>query len=297
MGKILNKKQILMLVLTAVCIMIAVPVRVLLLVQNTEKANGFYNENTFWVWLLYGVCFVAVITPLLYNIKLSHRITPFGKSRSRAISLTGIVFAVAMLYDFINQTVTLFNFVSSVDGAGGWQGFYTNGGIPMVFQAVFAIVGGFYIMIYAFSFFGGTLNYRQFKMIALFPAVWLACRLIRHFMVEINYLFVSQRLLEMLMLILAVVFFFQLAKLNASFPDGVRNWKLFGTGWGCVFLCALLTLPRLALQLFGKSGMLPEIETAELVDLVMGAFILMCLLKGSVVPMKEKAPQKAEQTK
>lgn len=287
MGKILNKKQIPMLVFIAVCVAAAIPVRTWLLLKNTQRASGFYTENNIWVWLLYGVVILAILVPLVYNMCISSRIAPFGKSRSRAISFTGIAFAVAMIYDFINQTVSLFNSLSAT--GGGWSSFYMDGGIPTLLQAMFAILGAFYILIYAFSFFGGTLNYRSFKMIAVFPALWLACRLIRHFLVEINYLMVSQRVLEMLMLVLAIAFFFNLARLNACFPEGVRKWKLFGCGWGCVFLCAVLCIPRLLLLLIGQGRVLPAVETAEAVDLVMGAFILMYVLKGSVVSLKKQA--------
>lgn len=291
-GKILNKKQIPMLFFTAVCLLIAVPIRTLLLLNNTEHPSGFYRENNILVWVLYGIAALALVVPLLYNMRMPKRITPFGKSRSRAISFTGIALAIAMLYDFINQTVAFVNSFAEMGGGTGLAGFYADGGVPMVLQLVCAIVGAFYILIYAFSFFGGTLNYRNFKMIALFPALWLACRLIRHFLVEVNYLFVSQRLLEMLMLILAIVFFFNLAKLNACFEDGVRNWKLFGCGWGCVFLCAVLTVPRLLVLMMGKGASLPGIETSEFVDLVMGAFVFMYLLKGSVVSLKRKPAEK-----
>lgn len=287
MGKILNKKQIPMLLFLFAALVPALPIRAWLLWSNTETESGFYKTNSVWAVLFYLLALVAVVVPLLYNMTTSRRITPFGKSRSRAISFSGIAFAVAMLYDFINQTVNMFN---SFALGGGWRTFYAQGGIPLILQAVFALAGAFYILIYAFSFFGGTLNYRNFKMIALFPALWLACRLIRHFLIEINYLMVSQRLLEMLMLALAVIFFFNLAKLNACFTDGVSNWKLFGSGWGCVFLCLVLTVPRLLIYIVGQGNLLPTIETSEAVDLVMGGFILMYLLKGSVVPLQKKQP-------
>lgn len=292
MGKIVNRKQIPMLLLTVAFCAIALPVRLYLLWNNTEMESGFYQQNNIWTWGLYLVTFLAIAIPLLYNLKLTRQVTPFGCSRSRGIAYAGILFGIAMLYDFVNQTVTLFNLISGTGGNPS-HSFFAQGGLPIIFQTVLALVGAFYIMIYAFSFFGGTLNYRNFKMIALFPAVWLACRLVRHFLVEINYLMVSQRLLEIFMLILAMIFFYNLAKLNACFSDGVKNWKLFGSGWGCVFLCMVLSVPRMAMWICGNRHLLPEIETSVFVDLAMGMFVFVYLIKGSVVRVDKQAEASA----
>lgn len=294
LGKIINKKQIVMFVFVAVALLIAVPIRVAQLIGNTAGTNGFYKETNSLVYLLYALVGVAVIVPLLYNVVGSVPITPFGKSRSRGISFAGMAFAGTLLINFINQTMLLYNAVSMAHGGSLIDRLMRREGITLLLQAVFSMVAAFYILVFAFAFLGGTLNYRNFKGIALFPAMWLACRLISNFLVEINYMLVSQRLLEMLMLVFAIIFFFNFVKLNACFQDGVADWKIFGCGWVCVFLGFLCSVPRMIVWVMGRTELLPAIGTAEYVDFCMGFFVLIYLLKGCVVNNSVKRAQEEE---
>lgn len=297
LGKIVNKKQLPMLVLVAVALLIAVPMRVVQLVSNTTGTSGFYKEMNVWVYLLYALVGVVVLVPILYNFVGSAPITPFGKSRSRGISFAAIAFAMALLLNFINQTMALYNTVATAHGSSVIDRLMNRDGITLLLQVIFSIIAAFYILIFAFAFLGGTLNYRNFQGIALFPSLWLACRLISNFLVEINYMLVSQRLLEMLMLVFAIIFFFNLVKLNACFQEGVAEWKIFGCGWGCAFLCFLCSVPRMVVWAMGRGAQLPAIGTVEIVDFAMGLLVLVYLLKGCVVHRSVKQAQQEAREK
>lgn len=281
---VVNKRQILGMCLTIVFAVPLIALRYLALLNNTEKQGGFFTKVDGSVIAFYGILAGALVVLYVVSMFGKKYVNPFSKSRSRAIALGGMVFAVALLADFVMKFLEMFNTITMADG-NLIARIYTTGAISDLLQGVMAILAAFYVLIHAFSYFGGTLNYRNFKVIGLFPALWMATRLVGIFLIKIRYVNVPHLMIELTMLSIGMVFFFNLAKMNACFENGVLSSRIFGAGWCTVLLALVLSVPRLMIMIAGQKTLLPAGETFEVVDLVMSGFIFIYMLKGNVSPV------------
>lgn len=284
---VVNKKQLVGMILVIVFSIPLIVLRYFALLNNTEKVSGFFIKIDGSVVAFYAILAVALVAIVCFSLFRKKQVNPFSKSRSRAIAFTGMVFALALLGDFVVQFLKMFNMVTMAEGSL-FSRLSSTGALTIMLQGLMAILAAFYILIHAFSYFGGTLNYRNFKVIGMFPSLWMATRLIGVFLVKIRYLNVPQLVLEIVMLLAGMIFFFNLAKMNACFESGVSSVRIFGAGWCTVLLCAVISVPRLLIMISGHKDVLPMVATHEIVDLVMGGFIFIYMLKGNVSPVLKK---------
>lgn len=284
---VVNKRQVLGMCLTIAFAIPLIVLRYFALLNNTEKNSGFFTKTDGSVIAFYAILAVALVVIYAVSMVEKKYVNPFYKSRSRAIAFSGMVFAVALLADFVMKFLEMFNTVTMADGNLVAR-IYTTGAISDFLQGTMAILAAFYVLIHAFSYFGGTLNYRNFKVIGLFPVLWMAMRLVGIFLIKIRYMNVPHLMIELTMLSIGMIFFFNLAKMNACFDNGVLSTRIFGAGWCTVLLALVLALPRLLMMLAGHKSLLPPAETFDLVDLVMGGYIFVYMLKGNVSPVSKE---------
>lgn len=270
-----------MLLAFAVMMLVGIPLRTVLLYGYVDARNGFYvNSPELKATAFYIVTFVGTAIFVFANIFFRQKVLLKSEWKSRSLCAVGSCFALALIFDFIRQFILFFSGNDMMELYGGVL-LSVNSKWPLIVQGTLALFAAFYVVLFALSNVLENFSFSSFAPSAVFPALWCAFRLVRTFFAEVNLFNTSQRFIEMLMLIFAMMFFHNFAKYNALYRNGVRYSALTASGWTAAFLSFLVSVPPLLLMVSGNAEMLPFTETSVIADFFMGTFILTVLLKNN----------------
>ena len=143
--------------------------------KYTDAKSGLVVGDDLLTFVLYGVVALSLFFCFLYFFfsKRYERIIAFIGNKS--IFITLLILSFTYFFDFVHQVYNCAQYISQDDTQNYIEYNYL---LPMAFQAVFAILTCFYLIICAKSVKGTLIDFKYFKLFHLVPFLWGFCRLL-----------------------------------------------------------------------------------------------------------------------
>lgn len=143
--------------------------------KYTDAQSGLVVGDDLLTFVLYGVVALSLFFCFLYFFfsKRYERIIAFIGNKS--IYITLLILSFTYFFDFVHQVYNCAQYISQDDTQNYIEYNYL---LPMAFQAVFAILTCFYLIICAKSVKGTSIDFKYFKLFHLAPFLWGFCRLL-----------------------------------------------------------------------------------------------------------------------
>ncbi len=240
-----------LIILFAVSLLLALPIRTYQLLVLVNPQNGFYENGDFTVPVLFGA--VAVFTLLFVVLSFVSKSVPAPKIKTGKNLLLGfasLFLAGGFIWDVIvieRKIVPQINNNINIDIFRNLFSVYLkeNGGTFLILELVFAILAALYFLVFAVSHFEGKLHYKKLPILALAPLCWCMSVLVSKLMKAISFITVSELLFEIFMFVFAMLFFLTFARICSGVFTENSMWGIFGYGFAAAFFGAIVTIPRL----------------------------------------------------
>ena len=142
--------------------------------KYTDAKSGLVVGDDLLTFVLYGVVALSLFFCFLYFFsKRYERIIAFIGNKS--IYITLLILSFTYFFDFVHQVYNCAQYKSQDDTQKYIEYNYL---LPVAFQAVFAILTCFYLIICAKSVKGTLIDFKYFKLFHLAPFLWGFCRLL-----------------------------------------------------------------------------------------------------------------------
>lgn len=143
--------------------------------KYTDAKSGLVVGDDLLTFVLYGVVALSLFFCFLYFFfsKRYERIIAFIGNKS--IYITLLILSFTYFFDFVHQVYNCAQYISQDDTQNYIEYNYL---LPIAFQAVFAILTCFYLIICAKSVKGTLIDFKYFKLFHLTPFLWGFCRLL-----------------------------------------------------------------------------------------------------------------------
>lgn len=143
--------------------------------KYTDAKSGLVVGDDLLTFVLYGVVALSLFFCFLYFFfsKRYERIIAFIGNKS--IYITLLILSFTYFFDFVHQVYNCSQYISQDDAQNYIEYNYL---LPVAFQAVFAILTCFYLIICAKSVKGTLIDFKYFKLFHLAPFLWGFCRLL-----------------------------------------------------------------------------------------------------------------------
>ena len=143
--------------------------------KYTDAQSGLVVGDDLLTFVLYGVVALSLFFCFLYFFfsKRYERIIAFIGNKS--IYITLLILSFTYFFDFVHQVYNCAQYINQDDTQNYIEYNYL---LPMAFQAVFAILTCFYLIICAKSVKGTLIDFKYFKLFHLAPFLWGFCRLL-----------------------------------------------------------------------------------------------------------------------
>ena len=258
-GSVAAIKMKYLLFVFATVLFVALPTRVYQLLAIVDTENGFFMKNDITIVVLYAVVFLFVA--LFMGMSFLSKEVPSPKLPTGKNPLLGIASAImtaGLVWDILAIEKLV---VPPVGGEFNMDIFMdilranidNNGGLLLVLQFVFAILAVFYFIVFAISHLNGKGSYKEFKLLALSPLCWCMVSLISNLMKAISFISVSELLFEIFMLVFAMLFFLTFARISSGVFTVDSMWGIYGYGLSACLFAGLVTVPRIAALIAGKT--------------------------------------------
>lgn len=244
-------------IILAVALLIALPVRVYQYLKVIDPTTGFFTSWTQpTVFGLYGLCLLTVI--LL--IALSHKggkkaVYAMPDKKNIALGITSIIFALTLVCDAgfqIMKVSSIFSGQSFTDKLVLGDSVGKSGVYFLIAQSIFAIISAIYLFVYGINYFSDDKNHKPFKYIAVAPVLWGITRLMVRFMQTISFRYVSELLFELLMVVFFCLFFISFIKFNEHMLESRVQTRVISYGLITVFFSLLSAVPRYIVVIMGR---------------------------------------------
>lgn len=278
-----GKFQILALVVFALGLIGAMPLRCYQLLHMLNNTTGFYLTTNFTIPLLNGIVAGVLVLAVLISYLGRNTITrPIG--RNIPLAVVTYLFAFSLIADGINKL-----FEASFNGFKLHDGF-------ILAQGGFALLSSVFFIIVGISFTAGTDTFIRRGLLAVSPVFWAISRILQRFSVAIDFKNVSELLYELSMLCLAMLFFLAFARVYVNTEGAKMSWRIFAFGVPAALFAFLCSLPRYFVKFIGMPERLVQNSPPEIADLCMAIFItavLIAFLSGRQDPtlLADNAPQ------
>ena len=143
--------------------------------KYTDAKSGLVVGDDLLTFVLYGVVALSLFFCFLYFFfsKRYERIIAFIGNKS--IYITLLILSFTYFFDFVHQVYNCAQYISQDDTQNYIEYNYL---LPIAFQAVFAILTCFYLIVCAKSVKGTLIDFKYFKLFHLTPFLWGFCRLL-----------------------------------------------------------------------------------------------------------------------
>ncbi len=280
-GRVKNLAPNSMLLVMAVAVLVAVPLRTYQLFNIIEPQTGFYAKYDWSVTVLYSLLAVSCVLLFAFSFLCGSIPKPqFKEKKSIGLGISSVLLTLSFLVDSVVQIdvfIQIYNLYSTslVKGAAY---FIKSGGVAAAVQSLFAVLTAVYFLIMSISYFNGKKFYESSRILAICPIVWGLCRIIQRFVVPISFKNVSELLLQMFMLSFMLIFFLSFARIASNVNSEKSSWVMFASGLSTALLAMTTAVPSVIVMIMGKSSMLYSQFSVTFADIFIALFIVIMLL-------------------
>ena len=282
-------------ILAAVFTLFAVPLRTFQFLNCMDPETGFWTVRDVTVPVLYAL--VIAVAVFAFFISLFSGIMPkpeFSKQRDIPLGVSGLLMALGFAWDaFVNVRTAIATYagLSETEDLSLTYQLISSGTLARFGQVLFAVLSVVSLIFFGISKLTGTTLYESHKVLALSPVVWGVFRLLVHFVEPISYKNVSQLLLEILLVVFAMIFWFAFARIASGVNPDSSMWLFFFGGITAAFLGYVCALAPFVLIITGQGHLIPENRPMQYVDL---AFAISVGLNSRDEFKEEAAPELPE---
>lgn len=241
--------------------------------KYTDAKSGLVVGDDLLTFVLYGVVALSLFFCFLYFFfsKRYERIIAFIGNKS--IYITLLILSFTYFFDFVHQVYNCSQYISQDDAQNYIEYNYL---LPMAFQAVFAILTCFYLIICAKSVKGTLIDFKYFKLFHLAPFLWGFCRLL----VILTEIFDVESVESFLEFIFIVIYCgYTLCCASAVDSDDGKIKPLLSFFALSLFSVSIaFSLARILMILSGNYEDLSRVTFSALTYLFIGLFALNCEL-------------------
>lgn len=271
-------------ILAAVFTLFAVPIRTFQYLNCLDPETGFWAVRDVTVPVLYGL--VIAVAAFAFVISLFSGIMPkpeFSKQKDVPLGVASLLMVLGFLWDAfanVRQAILTYGEMSASEELSLTYQLISSGTIGRFGQVLFAILSAVSLLFFGISKLTGKALYESHKLLALSPVVWGVFRLLVHFVEPISYKNVSQLLLEIMLVVFAMIFWFAFARIASGVnPDG-SMWLFFFGGITAAFLGYVCALAPFILILTGRGDLIPASRPMQYVDLAFAIFATWALFNA-----------------
>lgn len=289
-----------LLVLFAIAFAFAAPIRLYQYFTVIAPSTGFYTSLSWAVYALYiivGVFSLAVIICSFLSTETVQSKMPEGKSK--LLGVVSIAYAVCFLIDAIMRissfAIAFVGYASGSVRPGLWRYISTNGYLPVILQAVFALFAAIYFIVFGMSYLAGKNTFQDSKLLALSPMLWAVARMITGLMKPISYVKVSELLLELFSMMFLMLTFLSFARISSQLSEKGEMRKIFAFGLPAALFCLVCAVPRVVLTVIGQSSRLADGYGFDVMLLSSAVFLIVYIASVMYMGNKEIAEEKQEE--
>lgn len=271
-------------VLAAVFTLFAVPLRTFQYLHCLDPETGFWTVRDVTVPVLYAL--VIAVAVIAFFISYFSGIMPkpeFSKQKDTPLGVTALLMALGFASDAVFNVraavISFSSFGAMQDVSPAYQ-LISSGFLARIGQALFAVLSVLYLTFVGVSKLTGKDTYEKHKVISLSPVVWAVFRLLVHFVEPIGYKNVSQLLLEILLVIFAMIFWFAFARIASGVNADSSMWLFFFGGITASFLGYVCALAPFILLITGQGHLIPVNRPMQYVDLAFAIFATCALFNA-----------------
>lgn len=243
------------------------------LIRFTDSQTGLVIGDNALTYIIYGVLSLSVIFAVVYSLLARRCVRKMNFIGNKSVYASLVILCITYFFDFVHQVYNCLNYVQSTDNQPYIEYNYL---LPIAFQALFALLTCFYLIICAKSVRGTMIDFKEFKLFHLVPLAWGFCRLLV-IMTEIFDVESVESFLEFVF----VVFYCGFTLCCASSVDDENklikpSFSFFALG---LFACSFsFSLARILMIISGEYEKLNQVSFSSITYLFIGFFALMCEL-------------------
>lgn len=143
--------------------------------KYTDAKSGLVVGDDLLTFVLYGVVALSLFFCFLYFFFSKRYVRIIAFIGNKSIYITLLILSFTYFFDFVHQVYNCAQYISQDDTQKYIEYNYL---LPVAFQAVFAILTCFYLIICAKSVKGTLIDFKYFKLFHLAPFLWGFCRLL-----------------------------------------------------------------------------------------------------------------------
>ena len=246
--------------------------------KYTDAKSGLVVGDDLLTFVLYGVVALSLFFCFLYFFfsKRYERIIAFIGNKS--IYITLLILSFTYFFDFVHQVYNCAQYISQDDTQNYIEYNYL---LPIAFQAVFAILTCFYLIICSKSFKGTLIDFKYFNLFHLTPFLWGFCRLL----VILTEIFDVESVESFLEFIFIVIYCgYTLCCASAVDSDDGKIKPLLSFFALSLFSVSIaFSLARILMILSGNYEDLSRVTFSALTYLFIGLFALNCELSVFII--------------
>ena len=263
------------------CSFATIVIRTVQLFVSVDRETGFYNGGSFLTVVLYSIIAAASVLFAVtsYACKKTESVDLKIK-KDTSLGLLTVILSLAFLYDSVSALFgAAFSENEVTYGVSAFQSMMLSGTIPQLFQGVFAVLSAVYFLTFAKGVIKGCETASKHSILAVAPVGWAGFRLIHRFVEQISYIRVSELLLELIFLALAVMFFMAFAQTASGVYVKNARWRIIGIGMPAALVSLTLNFPRLVFVLLSGTDTLYLKYPFRVCDFVLALFIAVVAVK------------------
>ncbi|MBQ7957837.1 MAG: hypothetical protein IJ279_07345 [Clostridia bacterium] len=309
-GSIKNLKINTAFILAAIGTVVAVGARVYQAFSGlVDFETGFFTENHFTTYLLYGALAVAAVG--IFAVCFLAGEIPQEKmpaKKSPVVALLSGIFGITLAVNATEQFSSFSKAYSSADilmrdpEQTMMSYLMKSGDLPRLGEAVFAALSIIYFITLVINYIGlKTVDFTKLKALSLCPLFWATFRMVQRFTRTISFMNVSSLLLELFMIAFMMMFFMYFAQMSSNVNATAISYKVFSYGLIAAMLAAVVSIPKALLLIFDSSyrelmekGLLEcNFEATDLAFCLFAvAMLVLCLASPRIKNMTLKETEK-----
>lgn len=272
----------------AVGILVCLPLRTYQLSRLIESSTGFWlrsQASNFTIPFLYAVLAVAAVAIIANSLIKSGLTSCVPNEKNILLAVISFVFAITLVVDAATQAINIvkiFSEFSSLRMTNYTLASYFNkcGGFALIIESVFAALSAIFFAIFGMNSLKLFGSLSRFKLLALTPLIWAIGKIVYRFVITIRFLNVSEILLELFMLVFAILFFFNFARVVSNLEAEGAAKKLLPYGLSTALFALVVSAPRLICLITGMKAKLVDGYPFSACDFAMALFIIVFLLSA-----------------
>ena len=280
----MEKKQKLIALLTAgIAAVIAVALRIYELAVTIDPDTGFWQYSDPTQFIMYALLLVVLVVAFVFGSVKKQTASPTILTEPDiGTGICAALVTAAFLYDGVVGIIRLTALSADFDPYAMTLGYFiiSTGFLAKIFQILFAILSAVWFGLYSADRFAGTNLCRKLGAMAINPVLWGVARLLIAFVTPIKFKNVSQLLLEILLVVFAMIFWFAFARIASGVNPDSSMWLFFFGGITAAFLGYVCALAPFILLITGQGHLIPESRPMQFVDLAFAIFATCALFNA-----------------